>query len=221
MSVVKSSCATNISYNLSRKTVHQIARGRTEQVRRWTILAANLANEERKLQASLSPPIAGVLKDKRLCPLSLVIRESGHEDLTLVDDLKRGFDLTGAFPRFRVFSQKFRQASMSCDDLRRVSDLGRTVLLDSVQSSGEKELDVSLFEATLKEVEEGFIQGTIDKSELPAGSTLTKRFPVRQKNKVCPIDDYNASLVNFAVTQSEGATIHTIDHIAAAAMVAC
>ena len=47
-----------------------------------------------------------------------------------------------------------------------------------------------------------------------AGSTLTKRFPAKQKNKVRPIDDYKASLVIFAVTQNEGVTIHTIDHIA-------
>ena len=66
----------------------------------------------------------------------------------------------------------------------------------------------------MKEVEKGFIQGPIDKDELPAGSTLTKRFPVKQKNKLRPIDDYKASLVNFAITQNEGATIHTIDHIA-------
>ena len=42
---------------------------------------------------------------------------------------------------------------------------------------------------------------------------------MRQKNKVCPIEDYKASLVNFAITQSEGVTIHTIDHMAA--MMAC
>ena len=48
---------------------------------------------------------------------------------------------------------------------------------------------------------------------------MTKRFPVKQKNKVRPIDDYKASLVNFAVTQNEGVTIHTIDHIAS--MTAC
>ena len=149
----------------------------------------------------------------------MLIREDGHEDLTLVDDLKKGFDLTGALPRSGVFSQKFRPASMSCDDLRRVSDLGREVFLESVQSSGDKDLDASLFEATLKEVEKGFIQGPISKNELPAGSTLTKRFPVKKKNKVRPIDDYKASLVNFAVTQSEGVTIHTIDHIVA--MMAC
>ena len=50
---------------------------------------------------------------------------------------------------------------------------------------------------------------------------MTKRFPVKQKNKVRPIDDYKASVVNFGATQNEGVTIHTItiDHIAA--MMAC
>ena len=82
---------------------------------------------------------------------------------------------------------------MTCEDLRKVSNLGRDVLLESVQSSGDKETDLSLFAATMKEVEKGF-------------TTRTKRFPVKQKNQVRPIDDYKASLVNFAVA--------TIDHIA-------
>ena len=89
---------------------------------------------------------------------------------------------------------------MTCEDLRKVSNLSRSVLLESVQSSGDKEVDLSLFAATLKEVETGFIQGPIDKEDVPAGSTLTKRFPVKQKN--------------IAVTQNEGVTIHTIGHIA-------
>ncbi len=37
---------------------------------------------------------------------------------------------------------------------------------------------------------------------------------MKQKNKVRPTEGYKASLVNFAVTQNEGVTIHTIDHIA-------
>ena len=158
-----------------------------------------IAAKERDLKASISPRIAGVLKDKRLCLLEQLLSDAGHEDTGSVEDIKHGFDLTGALPRSRVFNQKFRPASMTCEDLR-----------ESVQSSGDKETDHSLF-ATLKEVEKGFIQGPIGKECLPAGSTLTKRFPVKQKNKVRPIDDYKASLVNFAVSQSEGVTIHTID----------
>ena len=83
-----------------------------------------------------------------------------------------------------------------------------------MQSSGDRETDISLFAATMKEVEKGFIKGPTNKEELPAGSTLTKPLPVKQKNKVRPIDDCKAFLVNFAVTQNEGVTIHTIDHIA-------
>eukprot|EP00438_Fugacium_kawagutii_P031568 Skav201075 [mRNA] locus=scaffold5595:979:2202:- [translate_table: standard] len=49
---------------------------------------------------------------------------------------------------------------------------------------------------------------------MPPDSLLTKRFPVRQKNKIRPIDDYKANMVNQSVTQTEGVTIHTIDHIA-------
>ena len=96
---------------------------------------------------------------------------------------------------------------------RSVSNFSREVLLESVQSSAYRETDLSLLAATVKEVKKGFIKGPINKEELRAGPTLTKRFPVKQKNKVRPIDDYEASLVNFAFTQNEGVTIHSIDHI--------
>ena len=56
---------TNVSY-LTSQTVHQVARERTEQVRRWTTLATELLDEERKMKASLSPRIAEVLKDETL-----------------------------------------------------------------------------------------------------------------------------------------------------------
>ena len=201
--------------HLSTCTVHQIAIERTEQIRKWTAFAINTDKEEKESKLALSHRIADVLKDKRLKLLDKLIADSGHEDHTLVDDLTKGFDLTGALPRSGVFSQKFRPASMTCDDLRKVSEISKSVIIESLQSSGDPELDQDLFEATMKEVSKGFLEGPVCQSSLPPGSTLTKRFPVKQKNKVRPIDDYKASLVNFAVTQNEGVTIHTIDHIAA------
>ena len=192
---------------------------RPERIREWTSYAIDHDNREKSAKAVLSHRIASVLKEKRLGLLDKLIKDSGHEDVALVDDLTKGFDLTGSLPPSGVFSHKFRPASMTCDDLRKVSELSKTVIIESLQSSGDHELDVGLYEATLKEVEKGFLEGPIDPSSLPLGSTLTKRFPVKQKNKVRPIDDYKASLVNFAVTQSEGVTIHTIDHIAS--MTAC
>lgn len=66
-------------------------------------------------------------------------------------------------------------------------------------------------EATRKEVSKGFLIGPISEDALLQGATLTRRFPVRQKNKIRPI----ASMVNASVTQIEGVTVYTIDHIAA------
>ena len=208
----------NVAY-LSTRAVHQMAIERTEQIRKWTVFAINTDKEEKASKSTLSHRIADVLKDKRLKLLDKLIKDSGHEDHTLVEDLTKGFDLTGALPLSGVFSQKFRPASMTCDDLRKVSEISKSVIFESLQSSGDAGLDQDLFEATTKEVTKGCLEGPVCRSSLPPGSTLTKRFPVKQKNKVRPIDDYKASLVNFAVTQNEGVTIHTIDHIAA--MTAC
>ena len=64
--------------------------------------------------------------------------------------MKKGFDrfdLTGELPRSGIFNQKFRPASMTCEDFRKVSNLSRDVLLESVQSSGDSETDLSLFAA--------------------------------------------------------------------------
>ena len=52
-------------------------------------------------------------------------------------------------------------------------------------------------------------------SSLPRGATLTRRFGVKQKGKVRPIDDYKASMVNASVTQTEQISVHSVDHIAA------
>lgn len=165
------------------------------------------------MKASLSRRILGILQNKRLWLLETFIAKSGHEDVGLVSDIQRGFDPTGALPKSGVFNHKFRPARMTCEDLRRVSNLGRDALLDSVQSAGDHETDASLFEATMKELEKGFIEGPTACQLGQVNSDQT--FPSEAEEKVGPIDDYKASLANFAVTQTEGVTIHTIDHIAA------
>ena len=85
--------------HLSDKSVHQIALERTEEVKRWVALSKELSTKERDLKSSISPRIAEVLKDKKLCLLKQLLDEAGHEDTGLVEDIKRGFDLTGALPR--------------------------------------------------------------------------------------------------------------------------
>ena len=61
---------------------------------------------------------------------------------------------------------------MTCEDLRKVSELSRSVIIDSLQSSSDPELDRGVFEATMKKVEKGFLEGSVCRSSLPPGSTF-------------------------------------------------
>ena len=141
--------------HLSGKTVHQIALERTEEVKRWVALSKELSTKERDLKSSISPRNAEVLKDKKLCLLERLLEEAGHEDTGLVEDIKRGFDLTGALPRSGVFNQKFRPASMTC------------VLLESVQSLRDKEIDLSLFHSHPEGSGKRFHQGAHKQRRAP------------------------------------------------------
>jgi ribonuclease HI len=196
-----------------------MARSRTEEIKRWMHLAESFKDAEHDLKNSLSERRRYILADKRLVLLKTLLQDAGHSETTLVDDLTRGFDLTGTLPESNSFAKKVRPATMSCEELRRVADMCRQGMLETTATSGDSTLDEQLYAATLKELNKGFLEGPIDPAALPEGATLTRRFGVRQKSKTRPIDDYKSSFVNSSVVQSETASVHTIDHIAS--MIAC
>ena len=196
-----------------------IALHRTEEIKRWVCLSEEMQQAERDIRSNMSARRQKILERKKLALLKSLLLETGHSDLNLIDDLAAGFDLTGALPESNAFSKRVRPAAISCEDLRSVANLCKKGVLEMTQSSGDTELDEQLYAATLKEVKKGFLEGPLDPASLPAGATLTRRFGVKQKSKTRPIDDYKASFVNSSVSQTETASVHTVDHIAA--MVAC
>ena len=207
-----------VSHYMSSSTA-SIAQARTEEIKRWLHLKQVLSSEELSLKNSMSERRREVLKNKDLCLFRHLLKDAMHGDTDLVEQLATGFDLTGGLPESQVFARKVRPAAISCNDLRRIADLSREGMIQTVKSSGDPELDEQLYSATLKEVNKGFLVGPIDPKTLPSGSTLTRRFGVKQKSKTRPIDDYKASFVNSSVSQTETASVHTIDHIAS--LLAC
>ena len=196
-----------------------LARERTEEIKRWIHLADSLSEEEHRLKENMSSRRKQVLQGKNLLLFKTLMEDAKHRDSDLVDQLASGFDLTGGLPESNVFARKMRPAAMSCVELRRISELCRQSMLQTVVSSEDPELDSQLYAATMKEVGKGFLIGPVELADLPEGSTLTRRFGVKQKSKTRPIDDYKASFVNSSVSQTETATVHTVDHIAS--LIAC
>jgi hypothetical protein len=96
-----------------------------------------------------------VLQGKNLLLFKTLMEDAKHRDSDLVDQLASGFDLTGGLPESNVFARKMRPAAMSCVELRRISELCRQSMLQTVVSSEDPELDSQLYAATMKEVGKG------------------------------------------------------------------
>ena len=191
-----------------------VATSRSEALRSMIEEAKALAKDETKLKDAMTERRGTVLSKKRLLLFKSLLERAGSPDVGLLDDITRGFDLTGKLPASNHFAAKFKPANIPPEALRGIADRARKVLLESVRSSGDKEIDAGVYEATMKERDKGFLRGPINVEDVPSGGTLTRRFGVRQRDKVRPIDDDKASLVNSSVTQTEVVTLHGVDHIA-------
>eukprot|EP00435_Cladocopium_sp_Y103_P025333 s1821_g6.t1 len=188
-----------------------VARERSDFLRRAVAKAKEFEGEERKLKESMSERRRNVLAPKRMKLFQWMMEISDFGDKRLFEDVCSGFDLTGILPESNTFAKKMRPASLPTEAVRSVADKARQALLISMKGS----LDEGVYTATIKELDKGFLKGPVDPESLPQGATtLTRRFGVVQGDKVRPMDDYKASLVNASVTQPEMVCLHSVDHIA-------
>ena len=200
---------------LSSLTLHEIGALRTERLREWVSKARELEVEEEELRDSMQPHCRRVLGRKRLVLFRTMLESCGHEDLTLVEDIAQGFNLSGAIPRNPAYRAKLSTASMSVSDLRSSAAVMREATLLATKSSGNAELDEALMAATDKEVSQGWLRGPIDPSSLGPYAVLSRRFGVFQNGKCRPIDNFKDSGINSTTSAEDSVTVHTADAIAA------
>ena len=211
-----------IEHNLAEGEA-EVAKERTAILREWIAWSSELAVAEESLKEDMPPFRKQVLERKRLLVFKRALESIGHEDVGLVDDISRGFDLTGKLPRSNVFLNKFRPAEQSEAQLRKGAKRLRDGLLATVRSSGDPAIDGGVLEATRKELARGLIEGPVPISTLPETASLTHRFGVHQGQteegpRIRPIDNYLSSQVNASVTQVEQVPVHTIDIVAGVLM---
>ena len=201
------------------KNIHEsaeaLAKERTATIRKWIAWAVKLQNQEDELKAAMTVNRRQVLQSKRLCLFEKVLAEISHPDDKLVQDMNNGFDLVGRVPASNTFEKKFRPANITEEALRSGALRAREAMLRTIKASGDAELDCGVYEATLTERDAGHLEGPLAPTSLPTTAILTMRFGLRQGHKLRPIDNYKTSLVNYAVTQSETITVHTLDVCAA------
>ena len=115
-----------------------------------------------------------------------MLREAKYPDMGMgvVNELIHGTELVGSVPSSGIFDAKFKPADMSVEQLQSMSFSDRVKNFYSSRSSGDDEVDEIVYEKTLEEVSSGRAVGPISLGDLPQQCVLSRRFGLRQQNKI-------------------------------------
>ena len=154
-----------------------------------------------------------------------VLSATGHKDTNVMDDVVRGFRITGDLGRTGVFEAKDPEQVKQGDSQEWLWAQARGVRESLVLSFAEPRpfdhVAREVAKNTREEVEKGWASGPFTTAQLDDALgpcwVPSRRFGVLQGTKVRPIDDFSESMVNNAVTIREKVTVQGVDHIAAVA----
>ena len=184
----------------------------------WLKWAAELKQEETiKLKAEMSESRRRILESKRLLLMKRVIVSEGYDDVGLADDLISGFSLVGDVPKSHVLPQKMTPSTLSTSDLKSNASRANKALRFMTRSSGDVELGQKLWDRTQVELQRGWLLGPLRWEDLPETAVVSRRFPIRQSEKVRPID-LSQSQINSTLTTYEQPTVDGPDVICALAV---
>ena len=191
---------------------------RAERLRRWTTVAKEIEHLEAQLKRSLHPDVRLILKNKRLLVWERMLLDNDYRDMDVVSELKQGSQLVGAVPPTGLWPKKFVPAIMTVKDLRESASRERSSLYSQFPKSDDAELEEEVWKQTLDEVKAGILDGPLDLKQVPVECPLSRRFGIRQGEKIRCIDDFARSSVNSAVQTEESPRPHTLDVVACMAL---
>ena len=172
----------------------------------------------------MSPHCAKVLESKNLLLFKEMMEESNYKDSDLFNNIVRGFKLMGDLPVTGIFPSKSSFATLTEEQVRDSAEINRKAIIATAKRPMEEDIKKGVYEATMKEVEQGWLEGPFEAKTLNPRSVLTRRFGVKQTStsqdgsrveKVRPIDDFTESLVNLTNGSQESIVVHGVDFIVA------
>ena len=129
--------------------------------------------------------------------------------MQVVDDVCKGFELTGWAPRTGVFRQNVRRPSLSVQQLVSMSRGLNASVLNSLATAAPSEHDQLVWDETLLEVAKGWLKP----SDTTGECFVAKPFPVPQKDKVRMVDDFSICGVNGAYGLREKLRVQSVDEL--------
>lgn len=181
-----------------------IYRHRIDFFKMWTSRANELRAEDGKLLASAPSHLRPLLKGKRL--------DYEYPDKELVNDIVRGFPVTGWLPDSQVFPRDYKPPSLNVSALESLSRGFNEHVRSKVLASASSELTQATWAETEKELREGWMEIDDDGGK---DTSWALRFGLQQRDKVRVIDDFSIAAVNHTTGLQERLKIFGIDDVAA------
>ena len=199
--------------NCTQLDEYKIMRDRAQWLKRWTNRAWELRAEEAALHETIPKHRQVIVRKKRFLVLKEILADEQYPDLEVVDHMIRGWDLTGECGGSKALPPDFQPASLTETDLLENAWSANKAIFHSTKGSGDGMVDAELWRKTCEELEKGWLLGP-DPSLLEGGR-VTRRFGIKQGEKVRPIDNYSESQVNDAATITNKCSVDGTDTICA------
>lgn len=202
--------------------VQEMANKRLEQSKRLTQLRYEMRFEEARLHSLLSPHARVVLKGKSILLFRHLLEEQGFPDME-VCELLQGVDLVGDASKSPLFGTKLVHATTTPELLLQSSTSANQKILSRNVHETEPELASVLWETTLKECQQGFLEGpfsSVKEVQDLLGCerfVCSRRFVIMQNGKPRVIDDLKESNVNSAYIAIDRLFLHDIDFVSSLA----
>ena len=129
----------------------EIQRLRCYRLKAMCDKARELQQQEEADRVDMPPHLQHILKGKRLRLFDSLLRGLSFPDSNLASDMRRGFRITGWLPDTHSRPSKVSPPAMHRDEVWNSRHVNNRTVWDMCRSSGDAELDQSLWELTLEE----------------------------------------------------------------------
>ena len=194
--------------------VHDRIKFRAEQIRYWVHRCKSLAGDEKKVHEQLPVHAKKLMQDKRFLLWQEMLEACKYQDMGVVAEMKNGIHLTGETCRTQLWPEKFTPVAIRTEELSEISRRDRSSVAGHPILSDNPKVNEAVWQQTLQEVTDGFIEGPFDLKSIPADHPVSKRFGVVQGSKIRCVDDFTGSSVNLTVQSCESPRPHTLDVVA-------
>ena len=186
---------------------------RTGFLKKWMQRAKELQGDEDALHRSLPEHLQKVLEGKRLLLWREILTALKYPDVKIIDEIIRGFPMTGGVEESGVFQPDVRPPEMTVQQLKGHRIGCQPCCGRFFAQAAVTDLDAPAWDETKIEIERGWL-APCEVEDLREVH-VAKRFPLLQGGKLRLIDDFTAAGVNQTVGMAEKLRVESVDELAA------